>query len=292
MVPADDRALAAADIAAAARDAGLAGRPVCVHSSLRSFGHVIDGPNGVVQGLLGAGSTVLVPTSSFRFCRAPKPVDAPSWPFNSEDDGSIPPPSTVASHGFDVTAEFVDPAMGAVPAAVLRNPSRVRGDHPLNSFTAIGPYAADLVDGQTAADVYAPLVELVERGGAVVCMGVGLDAMTLLHLAEAVAGLRLLHRWALRSDGSVVEAVHGGCSRGFERLADAVDPIERRQSVGSSVWRIFDAAEILATATERFRNAPTAGLCEFADCVRCRDQAACAAARESPDPARPSETAR
>ncbi len=287
-----ERALATADITAAARDAGLAGRPVCVHSSLRSFGHVVDGPDGVVQGLLGAGCTALVPTSSFRFCRAPKPAGAPSWPFNSEDDGSIPPPGTVPSQGFDVTAEFVDPAMGAVPAAVLRNPSRVRGDHPLNSFTAIGPDAVGLVGGQTAADVYAPLAELVARGGAVVCMGVGLDAMTLLHLAEAGAGLRLLHRWALLSDGRVVEAVHGGCSRGFERLADAVDPVERTRSVGSSRWRVFDAAEILATATERFRNVPTAGLCEFADCVRCRDQAACAAARDLPDPARPSETAR
>lgn len=274
--------VSAADVTAAARLAGLAGRPVCVHSSLRSFGHVRDGPVAVIQGLLDAGSTVLVPTSTFRFCRAPKPVGAPTWPFNSENDGSIPPPGTVPAHGYDVSAEYVDPAMGAVPAAVLRDSSRIRGDHPLNSFTAIGPDAAALVAGQTAHDVYAPLAELIAHDGVVACMGVGLDATTLLHLAEADAGLRLLRRWALRSDGTTVEAVHGGCSRGFERLANATSTIERRHAVGTSTWRVFDAAALLAVTTEEFRRDPTAGVCADPACVRCRDQERYAAANRLP----------
>jgi len=270
--------VSAADIAAAARQAGMGGRTVCVHSSLRSFGTVADGPSTIVQGLLDVGATVLVPTSSFRFCLAPKPDTAPTRSFNSEDDGSIPPTGTTPQRGFDVSARFIDPAMGAVPASVLADPRHVRGDHPLSSFAAIGPGAHALVGGQSAEDVYSPLAELVARDGVVVCMGVGLDATTLLHLAEAQADLRLLRRWALCSDGTVVEAVHGGCSHGFERLAPAVESTERRRVVGESTWRIFDAKALLAMATEQFRRDPSAGVCSDPACARCRDQLAYAIA--------------
>jgi aminoglycoside 3-N-acetyltransferase len=262
------------DVTAAADATDLGGRPVVVHSSLRSFGAIDGGPAAVVRGLLGADATVVVPTSTFRFCRAPAPSQWRPPLYNSEDDGSIPPPGTLSSHGYSVDAEFVDPAMGAVPAAVLRDGRRVRGDHPLNSFTALGPDAGALVARQTPFDVYAPLREVVRRGGAVVAMGVGLDSVTLLHLAEFDADLRLLHRWGQYASGRVVEVRHGGCSRGFERLAEAVVPAERRHEVGSSTWRVFDAAGLLELATARFRADPAAGRCADPGCARCRDQVA------------------
>lgn len=262
------------DITAAAVEAGIAGRVACVHASLRSFGTVEGGADAVVQGLLDAAVTVVVPTSSFRSCLAPRPDDAPSRPFNAEDDGRIPAAGSMPVAAYDPAAEFVDPAMGAIPAAVLRRPERVRGNHPLSSFSAIGRLATEIIRGQTPDRVYAPLEELVARRGVVVCMGVGLDAVTLLHLAELHAGLRLLVRWAWGADGRVIEAVHGGCSRGFEELADAVRQAETRLQVGASVWRIFDAATLLSTATQRFASDPAAGVCGDAACARCRDQLA------------------
>jgi aminoglycoside 3-N-acetyltransferase len=262
------------DVRAAMRDAGLADRAVCVHASLKSFGRVDGSAEAVVQGMLDVGTTVVVPTSTFRFCMAPKPAGLHELPFNSEDDGSIPPPGTSAVAGYDRTASFVDPAMGAIPAAVLRYPKRIRGIHPLSSFTALGPDAGDVIAAQTPTHVYAPLQEIVARRGAVVCMGVGLDALTLIHLAEVRAGLRLLHRWALTRGGTVVEAVHGGCSRGFERLADVAKEAETRIVVGDSVWRIFDAAALLAVTTKQFVEDPEAGVCANPGCVRCRDQVA------------------
>jgi len=275
------RAVTVDDIRAAVRDVGLADRAVCVHASLKSFGMVDGGAETVVQGMLDVGTTVVVPTSTFRFCMAPKPAGIPALPFNSEDDGSIPPAGTPPVASYDRAASFVDPAMGAIPAAVLRNPRRIRGIHPLSSFTALGPDAGDVIAAQTPTHVYAPLQEIVARQGAVVCMGVGLDALTLIHLAELQGGLRLLHRWAWDRDATVVEAVHGGCSRGFERLADAVQPAETRITVGGSVWRIFDAAALLSLATERFADDPAAGLCAIPGCARCRDQEAYGSRRES-----------
>jgi len=267
------------DIRSAAAAVGLADRPVCVHASLKSFGSVDGGADTVVQGLLEVGATFVAPTSTFRFCMAPKPAGARQWPFNSEDDGSIPASGTAPVAPYDIGAEFIDPAMGIIPKAVLRRPGRVRGFHPLSSFTAVGQDAQRIIAPQTPTEVYAPLQQLVAREGAIVCMGVGLDSLTLLHLAERQAGLRLLHRWAWLAEGGVVEAVHGGCSRGFERLADAVKDAETTIVVGESLWRVFDAAALLALATEGFLSDPGAGVCGIEGCVRCRDQLAYALSR-------------
>src|SRR5690348_2936441 len=59
------------DIQAAVRELGLAGRPLCVHSSLRSFGWVEGGADAVIDGLLAEGCTVMVPTMSWDFQVAP-----------------------------------------------------------------------------------------------------------------------------------------------------------------------------------------------------------------------------
>lgn len=248
---------------------GLSGRPVCVHASLRSFGTLAGGPDTVIDSVLAVGATLLVPTASFRTCLAPRPPGSP-LPFNAEDDGSLPAADATPAGSWRPEATFVDPAMGALPRRVLERPGHVRGDHPLSSFTAIGPLAADLVGGQRPLDVFAPLRELAERGGAVVGMGVGLDTVTLLHEAERRAGLRLLRRWAWTADG-VVECEHGGCSRGFERLAPAVAAAETEARVGPSRWRVWDADRLLDLAADAFRRDPAAGTCGDLACARCRD---------------------
>jgi aminoglycoside 3-N-acetyltransferase len=94
--------------------------------------------------------------------------------------------------------------MGAIPAAVVTREGRARGVHPLNSFSALGPRADELIRDQTAIDVYAPFEHLREMGGSVVMMGVGLDSMTLLHYAEQLAGRALFIRWAVGPAGEVI----------------------------------------------------------------------------------------
>ncbi len=48
-------AVTRADVRAGIRRLGLAGLPLCVHSSLRSFGWVDGGPGTVISGLLDEG---------------------------------------------------------------------------------------------------------------------------------------------------------------------------------------------------------------------------------------------
>jgi aminoglycoside 3-N-acetyltransferase len=52
------------DIADGIRALGLQDKPLCIHTSMRSFGWVEDGAQTVVDGILDAGCTVLVPTFS------------------------------------------------------------------------------------------------------------------------------------------------------------------------------------------------------------------------------------
>jgi aminoglycoside N3'-acetyltransferase len=128
-----------------------------------------------------------------------------------------------------------------------------------------------VVAGQVPLDVYAPLRAVAEAGGAVVCMGVGLTRVTLLHLAERQAGRTLFRRWANDRRGRPTMVEVGGCSDGFERLGAALAPVERRLTVGSSAWRVFPAAEMLRLATEAIRAEPAITHCADPACDRCED---------------------
>src|SRR5437764_10147079 len=66
------------EIRRAVRGADAAGRPIGVHASLRSFGHVSGGAQAVVEGLLAERCTVLVPTFSEAYAVAPAPHQCPA----------------------------------------------------------------------------------------------------------------------------------------------------------------------------------------------------------------------
>ncbi len=171
----------------------------------------------------------------------------------------------------DTTAVSGD--MGAVPKALAQAPGRVRGDHPLDSFSAVGPLAHNLIDGQTGTDVYAPFRSLAEYGGYVVLVGVGLTSMTLLHEAERLAGRDLFWRWAKDKNGETVSVRVGGCSDGFETLAPALSGLERTHRVGQSLWRVYPVQETLDRASAAIRAESNITHCSDAICSRCNDAA-------------------
>lgn len=257
------------DIRRAVRALGLAGRPVCLHSSLRSFGHVAGGAPSVVRSFLEEGCTLLVPTFSSAFEVAPPPHLR--FQRNGWDYGVSPAPSAGSDRIYTPEAQDIDRDMGAVPAAVLGWPGRARGEHPLDSFTAVGPRAAEFVGGQSPSDVYAPLTALAREGGAVLLAGVGLERMTLLHLAEKEAGRTLFRRWANGADGEPVAVEVGGCSEGFGRLEPYLRSAMRIIVVGESTWKSFTADEALARAAAAVRADPQVTHCGVPTCARCND---------------------
>ncbi len=267
----------AADLRAGVRRLGLSGQPVCLHASLRSFGWVEGGADAVIKSFLVENCTVMVPSFSASY-RTP--------------GFSVPPPqhlrpkrngidyqdlgASVAGSGrvYTLATDEIEPGLGAIPAAVVHRAGRVRGAHALNSFTAIGPLAHRLIDGQRCGHVYAPLEQLGELGGSIVLIGVGLTSLTLLHLAESMAGRRRFVRWANATDGQPAAWDVGGCSDGFDRFEPVLAPLAQEVLVGPSRWRAFPSRQTVLVAAAAIRADPELTRCSDPDCLRCQDAVA------------------
>lgn len=246
---------------------------MCVHSSLRSFGRVDGGARAVVRAFLAEGCTLLVPTFSSAFEIEPPAhmrFERNGWDY--ERAHATTRGRSEGTYATDSTE--IDRDMGAIPAAVVSWPGRVRGRHPTDSFAAVGARAPELVSGQSHADVCAPLEELARAGGYVLLMGVGLERMTLLHLAEKEAGRELFRRWAKDERGRPAVVEVGGCSEGFGKLGPSLNPITRTAVVGRSTWRLLPAAEAVARASAAIRADPRITHCGVEDCERCDDAVA------------------
>lgn len=224
----------------------------------------------MLRGFLAEGCTVLVPTFSDGFAIPPPPDMRPKR--NGWDYEAYPGPTEgVGRVYYPHTNEVTEESMGAIAATVLAQPARVRGQHPLCSFAAIGAQAEALISGQAVTDVNAPLRALGEAGGWVVLMGVGLERMTLVHLAEELAGRKLFIRWANGPNRVPARVTMGGCSDGFSQLEPALSPLVRTQRVGESVWQAYPASETLEAAAEAIRRHPAITQCGNPTCERCRD---------------------
>ena len=270
------------NITRAAVACGLRGAVLCVHSSLSSFGHVVGGARAVVDGLLDADCTVMVPAFSYSFAADAPPDQRPTR--NAWDYCNYQCSSNASSGVFSPSSNEIDDVMGAVAIAIVNTDGRSRGDHPLNSFAAVGPMADELVTGQRPLDVYAPLRELGRLRGYIVLMGVDLRTTTALHLAERMAGRVLFRRWAIDRDGSTIQVAVGGCSRGFNSLGPALRPIERRATIGRSQWRIFPIAGLLERASEAIREQSAITRCGVPECDRCIDAIAGGPILDGADP--------
>lgn len=259
------------EIRRSVEELGLSHSPLCLHSSLRSFGYVKGGATTVITGLVEQGCTVLVPSFSYQLF-AVNPSPCPHLPRNGWGTGAPSGARAGANRIYSSSIDDIDKKeMGEIPAALLGMPNRVRGNHPLCSFSAVGPLAQRLVSVQTPTDVLAPLRELAELNGYVLLAGVGLEKMTLLHLAEEQAGRNLFRRWANNAEGKPMMVAVGGCSKGFPRLKATVGEYASTRVVGESIWQVYPALETLAAATEAIRQDPEVTHCGDRQCERCED---------------------
>jgi aminoglycoside 3-N-acetyltransferase len=256
---------------AAIRDLDLTGRSVCVHCSLQSFGHLSGGAESLVSAFLGEGCTLIVPSFSWGYA-APPPDDAhrPAQNGTRYDFAQRDVPVI----GFDTTSKEVDRDMGALSIRVTTDPERVRGSHPLCSFSALGPMADELLSSQRPDRVWAPLERLVEDDGAVVLMGVDLTRLSLVHLAEQRAGRRPFIRWARSAKGGVSAVEVGSCSDGFGKLAPCLRDTVVTRGVGESCWTSMRAKDTLDRVTATIKASPSITRCSDPGCDRCRDAVA------------------
>ncbi len=253
-------------------DLNLSGKNVCIHSSMRTYGSKShDLPQIIKEAFLENSCTILVPTFSYMLEAKPVPHLMPKQ--NAAGDYS----DLLSKNDDDVEIFSVDckhistKDMGVFAEHVLFDSNSVRGNHPTNSFTAIGENSVKFTENQRWDDVYAPLKYLCDTDGYLILMGVDLDCATIIHYAEEVAGRNLFIRWAKDSSGETVSANAGSCSDGFNNFEDALSIIERKITVDGCVWRCFKASDLVEICAAEMKKNPMISHCGDKTCERCND---------------------
>lgn len=264
----------AGQLAKAADELAPPGRPLMVHTSLRSFGAPIaGGADALLDTLLARDRTVMVPAfTEPQFGLVAPTTMRPAR--NGIDYTTFPAPPPGGNSAYSVGCGLINPGLGVLPAALIRRAGAKRGQHPLNSFAALGPLAGRLIATQSPADVYGPIRELTAHAGLILLIGVALNRMTALHLAEQQSGRRLFLRWAHNTDGQISMSEVGSCSEGFPRLEPALLPYAHTTVVGHSCWRAYPAIQTVAAATIAITQNQDITHCPNNHCLLCRDSIA------------------
>ena len=251
---------------------GIGGADVCIHASIKSFGAPLQcGLAGISDAFLQKDCTILVPSFSDLFEAAPAPPYMPLQ--NGAGDYSYFRWKSYANaQPFDPSSkEISTDEMGIFPKHILEDARSIRGNHPLNSFTALGRHAHALVHTQAPCDVYAPLKQLCAAGGYILLMGVGLNRATILHYAEQIAGRRPFIRWSFDRNGEIMPVSAGGCSEGFACFRPVLRRHAKSIRVANSEWHCYKAAEMVERCAAAIRTNPHMTHCADAHCDRCRD---------------------
>ncbi|MCB9454059.1 MAG: AAC(3) family N-acetyltransferase [Anaerolineaceae bacterium] len=159
-----------------------AGQTVLVHSSLSKLGWVVGGAQDVIQALLDVltpSGTLMMPSHTGgngdpAYWRNP-PV--PAWWY-----------PTIRQHrpAYDPQLSPTR-AMGAIAELFRTWPGVCRSGHPIGSFAALGPQAADLTANHPLEPMFgddSPIGRLYACDGYVLLLGVDHGNNTSLHLAE------------------------------------------------------------------------------------------------------------
>jgi aminoglycoside 3-N-acetyltransferase len=249
----------------AVEKSGLSNSALCLHTSFSDFSAYDKDPEAFVKAFLDCGCTLIVPTHSWGYLTSPSLFLRPlrnAWDYSINN-----PPNS--GKEFTTSSLIVDKEMGVISRIVLEHSGSIRGNHPLCSFTGIGPLAKEIIPTQTWQDVNAPVRKLVELDGYAVMAGTDLTTLTALHYAEQVAGKTLFMRWALeKSECLAVES--GGCSKGFQALWPQLQHLFQVVPVTESHLTSGKLSAIIEKAAEVISNTPSATICSNS-CPVCRD---------------------
>jgi aminoglycoside 3-N-acetyltransferase len=260
------------DIKSAIQELNIQNESVCIHSSMKSFGCQVDGgAKTIIDSFLSENCTIMVPAFDDDCEIYPpkhlRPEQNAAGDYSYFENCQYGTPKTFTVESNDITTKD----MGLIPYTLLRISARKRGYNPLNSMAAVGRYAEELVNGQSAQDVWAPFRKLYEKKGMVLLMGVQLYRATIIHFAEQLAGRVPFVRWA--NDKNDIPSIcnTGGCSHGFENFTDVLKPIEKTIVVGNSLWRCFPAKEMVDICVKAMEENQNISHCHNPNCERCND---------------------
>lgn len=239
----------------------LSDRPVIVHSSLKPFGYIRDGADGVLRAMLGSFKSIVMPTFTYWTMITPEVGPANNAMIYGEEE-SLNKQAVSFKHDLQV-----DPMMGALPEAIRNHPMATRTSHPILSFAGI--HAESILATQTLFEPLAPIGALAEQDGWVVLINVDHTSNTSIHYAEKLAGRKQFLRWALVGDRAVECHNYPGDSSGFQAIEPYIKPDVFRIEVGKGFIEAMPLKRLLDVAVGMIKNDPLALLCEREDCQMC-----------------------
>ncbi len=179
----DAQPLTAHSLAEQLAACGLApGQTVLVHTAMSTLGWVCGGPVAVIGALL----EVLGPTGTLMM---PAHTTSNTDPSNWENPGVPESWWETIRASMPAFDPRITPTrqMGRVAELFRTYPGVMRSVHPIGSFAALGPNAAQLTETHPLEEEFgdaSPLGTLYELDGHILLLGVGHRNNTSLHLAE------------------------------------------------------------------------------------------------------------
>jgi aminoglycoside 3-N-acetyltransferase len=218
------------------RELGVrAGGVLLVHTAFSKVGPLENGPQGLIHALQAAlepNGTLVMPSMA------------------DDDDHPFDPRRTPCL------------GMGAVADMFWRIPSVLRSDSP-HAFAAIGP-EAQRITADHPLDVphglNSPVGRVYDLDGQVLLLGVGHDADTTIHLAEALAGVRYRRPKSVTilEAGKPTRYCYGEidhCCGNFNLVDQWLDGNGRQRHgrVGHGQGRLASSLDVVATVRARLR---------------------------------------
>ena len=192
-------------------------------------------------------------------------------------DGTLVMPSMADDDDtpFDRTA-IPCRAVGLVADTFWRMPGVLRSDNP-HAFAAHGPLASRITQPHPIDiphGVDSPPGRVFHLDGSILLLGVGHDANTTLHVAEAIAGVRYRQpKYATVLEHGKPKRYEYGetdhCCENFNLLDEWLGERQRRGKVGDAQARLFKARDAVAAALQRLRENETVFLHPAGACGEC-----------------------
>lgn len=220
------------------------GGVVMVHCRMSALGRVVGGAETVVRALfdaLGPEGTLMAYTGW---------QDEPPDDLNDLDEETRK--IYLAEHpAYDPRVALSRRDHGRVPEALRTWPDARHSGHPEAGVAAVGPLADVLTGEHPYDDAYGagtPYARLVELGGQVAMLGAPLDTVTLVHHAEAIAGVPGKRRV---SYGSPVIVGGGRLWRTFSDIDTAEGALPYQRVLGEEDYIEHIARSALASNAGR-----------------------------------------
>jgi len=249
---------------------------IMLQSSLKSVGLVEGGADAVIDALLhviGEGGTLMVPTFTYSYA-------------GKEDAVVFDKKSTPVCN------------TGIISETLRKRKEAERSSHPAYSFAAIGKNAKALTSDHPIGSplgIGSPLHRLAEMNGKILLLGVGQNRNSLIHTAEAAAGMiyqcvPFRESWGravrvLNSEG-VVEIIDQkqfpGCSYHFGIIEEVLQSkgILRYGKAGNAATQFMNAKDVIIQVVELLKKKPDYLLCGRPECECCTNRKKLLAALE------------